>query len=327
MKNFRKIIAFILSAIMTLSFASCSDSSLKVGIIQIAPHASLDNCYEGIVEGLKQAGYENGKNITIDYQNANGETATSNLMAKKMVSSKYDIIIGIATPAAMSAYSATRNTDIPVVFSAVSDPVTIQIVKSLEKPEYNCTGTTDVLNLEAQMEMIRTFLPNAKKIGVLYTTSEQNSVTHLNKFKSIAPDYGFEIVAVGVTNATEVATAAKTLVSKGIDCINNFTDNNVVNNLSSVLNAANTANIPVFGSEVEQVKNGCIAAEGLDYVHLGRETGMMAAKILEGDAKAGEMAVKLISESNPVYNNDVLKEFGLTLPDAYKTAEVVTSNK
>ncbi|HBT65876.1 MAG TPA: ABC transporter substrate-binding protein, partial [Ruminococcaceae bacterium] len=290
MKNFRKIIAFILSAIMTLSFASCSDSSLKVGIIQIAPHASLDNCYEGIVEGLKQAGYENGKNITIDYQNANGETATSNLMAKKMVSSKYDIIIGIATPAAMSAYSATRNTDIPVVFSAVSDPVTIQIVKSLEKPEYNCTGTTDVLNLEAQMEMIRTFLPNAKKIGVLYTTSEQNSVTHLNKFKSIAPDYGFEIVAVGVTNATEVATAAKTLVSKGIDCINNFTDNNVVNNLSSVLNAANTANIPVFGSEVEQVKNGCIAAEGLDYVHLGRETGMMAAKILEGDAKAGEMA-------------------------------------
>ncbi len=322
MKNFRKIIAFILSAIMTLSFASCSDSSLKVGIIQIAPHASLDNCYEGIVEGLKQAGYENGKNITIDYQNANGETATSNLMAKKMVSSKYDIIIGIATPAAMSAYSATRNTDIPVVFSAVSDPVTIQIVKSLEKPEYNCTGTTDVLNLEAQMEMIRTFLPNAKKIGVLYTTSEQNSVTHLNKFKSIAPDYGFEIVAVGVTNATEVATAAKTLVSKGIDCINNFTDNNVVNNLSSVLNAANTANIPVFGSEVEQVKNGCIAAEGLDYVHLGRETGMMAAKILEGDAKAGEMA-----ESNPVYNNDVLKEFGLTLPDAYKTAEVVTSNK
>ena len=327
MKNFRKIIAFILSAIMTLSFASCSDSSLKVGIIQIAPHASLDNCYEGIVEGLKQAGYENGKNITIDYQNANGETATSNLMARKMVSSKYDIIIGIATPAAMSAYSATRNTDIPVVFSAVSDPVTIQIVKSLEKPEYNCTGTTDVLNLEAQMEMIRTFLPNAKKIGVLYTTSEQNSVTHLNKFKSIAPDYGFEIVAVGVTNATEVATAAKTLVSKGIDCINNFTDNNVVNNLSSVLNAANTANIPVFGSEVEQVKNGCIAAEGLDYVHLGRETGMMAAKILEGDAKAGEMAVKLISESNPVYNNDVLKEFGLTLPDAYKTAEVVTSNK
>jgi putative ABC transport system substrate-binding protein len=227
----------------------------------------------------------------------------------------------------MSAYSAAKNTEIPVVFCAVSDPVSIQIVKSLDKPEYNCTGTTDVLDLEAQMKMIRAFLPNAKKIGVLYTTSEQNSITHLNEFKALAPNYGFEIVAVGVTNASEVASAAAALVAKGIDCINNFTDNNVVNNLSTVLNAANAAKIPVFGSEIEQVKNGCVAAESIDYVNLGKETGLLAAKILKGEAKAGDTAVKLISESEPVYNKDVMNTFGITLPDAYKNAEAVTPNK
>lgn len=332
MKSFKKLTVFVLCVFTVMAFASCTknpvsgETKLKIGIIQIAPHASLDNCYEGIIAGLKQAGYEDGKNIKIYYQNANGEPSTGDMIARNMVSSKYDMLIGIATPTAMSAYSAAKNTDIPVVFSAVSDPVAAGIVKTAEKPEYNCTGTSDVLNLEAQIKMIRAFLPNAKKIGVLYTTSEPNSITHLNQFKELAPKYNFEIVAVGITNASEVATGAASLVSKGIDCINNFTDNNVVDNLSSVLNAANNAKIPVFGSEVEQVKKGCIAAEGIDYVHLGRETGLMAAKILKGEAKAGETAVRKISDSTPVYNKDVLTALGIALPDEYKGAQAITLN-
>ena len=334
MNNIKKITAVLLSVLTAITLASCAggpsesgSKKLKVGVIQIAPHASLDNCYNGFVEGLKQSGFEDKKNITIHFENAQGDIANSDMMAKTMVSGKYDLIAGIATPSAVSAYSAAKNTDIPIVFAAVSDPVNTGIVKSLEKPEYNCTGTSDVLDLDAQMKMIRAFLPDAKKIGVLYTTSEQNSLTHLGKFKQLAPKYHFEIVAVGVNNASEVALGAASLVAKGVDCINNFTDNNVVNNLSSVLNAASNAKIPVFGSEVEQVKNGCIAAEGIDYVSLGVETGKIAAKILKGEAKAGDISVKLFSETTPVYNNDVLISLGITLPDSYKSAEAVVPNK
>lgn len=339
MKLKNKILTTVTIIAMTLSLISCNQTTgnisskssettsvtktLKIGVIQIAPHSSLDNCYQGFLAGLKEAGYEDGKNITIDFQNAQGEMSNSDLIAKNMVASKYDMIVGIATPSAMSAYSAAKDTNIPIVFSAVSDPLAAGIVKSLEKPEYNVTGTSDVLPLEAQLRMIRSFLPTAKKIGILYTTSEPNSVSHLAKFKTLAANFGFEIVAIGITNASEVGTATATLIAKGVDCINNFTDNNVVNNLSTVLNATNNAKIPVFGSEIEQVKKGCLASESIDYVNLGKETGKIAAQILSGKAKASEIPVALISGSEPVYNKSVAETLGITLPDAYKAAKNV----
>lgn len=312
------------SAASTATSAASSGKQLKIGVIQYAPHPSLDNCYTGLKQGLEEAGFKDGGNIKIDFQNAQGDASNSDMLAKNMATAKYDMIVGIATPAAMSAYSATKEAGIPVVFSAVSDPVAAGIVKAADKPGTNCTGTSDILPLEAQMKMIRAFLPNAKKIGIIYTTSEPNSVTHLKKFKELAPKYNFEIVEVGVNNASEVATAASSLVSKGVDCVNNFTDNNVVNNLSSVLHVTDAANIPVFGSEVEQVKNGCVAAEGIDYVNLGKETGKMAAKILKGEAKAQDIPVALISDSTPVYNKEVLGRLKLTLPADYKSAEAVS---
>lgn len=327
----RLFIILLLVIVTIFAMVSCDTSesskeesrTLKIGVIQYAPHPSLDNCYEGFVQGLEEAGFKVGDNIEIDYQNAQGEMSNSDMIAKNMIASKYDLILGIATPSAMSAYSAAKDTDIPVIFSAVSDPVSAGIVKSLERPEYNITGTSDVLPLEDQMKMIRAFLPDAQKIGIVYTTSEPNSVSHLTQFKDLAPKYGFEIVEVGVTNASEVATAAVTVVSKGVDCINNFTDNNVVNNLTSLLHAAENAGIPVFGSEVEQVKNGCMASESIDYVSLGIKTGEMAAAVLKGE-KASEMAVQLISDSTPVYNSQVLEELGLTLPEDYAEAEDVS---
>ena len=331
MKVHKKVFVMLLILSVMLTLAACggaeeateSEETLQIGVIQIAPHPSLDNCYQGFVEGLADAGFKEGENIKIDYQNAQGEMANSDMIAKNMVSAKYDLILGIATPAAMSAYSAAKDTDIPIVFSAVSDPLAAGIVKTLEKPEFS-TGTSDVLPLEAQLQMIRAFLPEAKKIGILYTTSEPNSVTHLAAFKELAPKYGFEVVAVGVATASEVGSAATSLISKGVDCINNFTDNNVVNNLSTVLHAAEAANIPVFGSEIEQVKNGCLASQSIDYVSLGKETGKIAASILKGEAKAGDIPVSLISDSTPVYNKAVCDRLGLVLPKEYKDAENVS---
>ncbi len=338
MKNIiKKSLEIVLAVAIAASAAACSsnantastsssaaaEKNFKVGVIQYATHPSLDNCYNGFKAGLEEAGYKDGGNITIDFQNAQADNSNSDLIAKNMVSKKYDLIMGIATPAAMSAYSAAKSTSIPVVFTAVSDPVAAGVVKSNEKPGVNCTGSSDVLPLEQQMKMIRAFLPNAKKIGILYTTSEPNSISQLKQFKELAPKYNFEIVDVGVTNASEVAAAAATAVAKGVDCINNFTDNNVVDNLSTVLKAANDKKIPVFGSEEEQVKNGCLSSQSIDYVALGKETGKMAAKILKGEAKAADMPVYIVKDCTPVYNKAVLDTLGLTLPSEYsKAAEV-----
>lgn len=333
-KLMKKVMVGVLSVALVAGItAGCSSSpessegasdKVTVGVIQYAAHPSLDNCYEGFKQGLEEGGYKEGDNLTLEFQNAQGDVANADMAAKNMVSKKYNLITGIATPAAMSAYAAAKDSTIPVVFTAVSDPVSAKIVKSLEKPGANCTGTADVLPLEAQTKMIRAFLPEAKKIGVIYTTSEPNSISSLERFKTIAPTYGFEVVEAGVTNASEVAAAAQSLISKGVNCINNFTDNNVVDNLSTVLKAADDAKIPVFGSEIEQVKNGCLAAEGIDYVALGKETGKMAASILKGEAKAEDTPVEIVKDSAPVYNKQVMETLGLTLPQDYSIAEAVS---
>ncbi len=293
---------------------SSSDQEFTIGIIQYAPHPSLDNCTTGTVEVLEQAGYSN-----IDIQIADGKAETTDMMAKTMVSSDYDVIIPIATPAAMSAYSAAKDLDIPVVFSAVADPLAAGLVKELDNPQTGATGTADALNLEGQLEMIRAFLPDASVIGVLYTTSEPNSLTHLEELEALAPAYGFSIESVGITNESEVATGAVALVAKGVDAVTNFTDNNVVNNLSALLNATNEAGIPVFGSEEEQVKNGCLASETLDYIALGNETGKLVLEVFDGN-DIMTLAVQVIDDSTPVYNQTVADELGIEIPDSYSHA-------
>lgn len=287
---------------------------VTIGIIQYAPHPSLDNCTTGTMESLILAGYGN-----IDVQIADGKSETTDMMAKTMVASDYSIIIPIATPAAMSAYSAAKDSSIPVVFSAVADPLAAGLAKEIENPQTGATGTADALNLEGQLEMIRAFLPDATTIGVLYTTSEPNSLTHLTELEALAPQYGFSVESVGITNESEVTSGAVALVAKGIDCVTNFTDNNVVNNLSSLLNATNEANIPVFGSEEEQVVNGCLASETLDYVALGNITGDLAVEILEG-ADIMTLSVEIIADSTPVYNQTVADTLGIEIPESYSHA-------
>lgn len=299
------------------STAQTSKEYMKtIGITQIAPHGSLDNCREGFIAGLKEAGYEEGKNVTFDIKNAQNDTSNAAMISDTFVSKNYDLICGIATPTAMAAFNSAKDTNIPIIFTAVSDPVSANLVTSLEAPGGICTGTSDSLPLEQQMQMIRAMMPNAKTIGILYTTSEVNSKTHLEKFKKLAPKYNFEIEAIGVTASSDIPIAMDTLVTK-CDVINNFTDNNVVNNLDTVLAKANEAKIPVFGSEEEQVKKGCVAAQNIDYFALGKKTGEMAAKVLDGQ-KAGNLPVEIISDCTPVANKEAMEKFKLTMPKEYK---------
>ena len=166
----------------------------------------------------------------------------------------------------------------------------------------------------AQLETIRAMLPDAKKIGILYTTSEVNSLSTIETYKSLAPDYGFEIVESGISTAADIPLALDALLGK-VDCLTNLTDNTVVSALALVLDKANAAGKPVFGSEIEQVKLGCVAAEGLDYVALGRQTGLMAAKVLKGEVKASDMAYEVISDPSLYVNAEALARFSITLSD------------
>ena len=314
----RKVMAMVMAA-MTMAAAMAvpamaDEESVTIGISQFAEHGSLDNCREGFLEGLKEAGYEEGKNLTIEYQNAQADTGNAATIADSFVNKKVDLICAIATPSAMSAYNSAMDADIPVIYTAVSDPSGAGLVNEDGTNVGNITGTSDKLPVTEQMALIRELMPDAKKIGILYTTSEANSVSTIQEYKDHAEEYGFEIVDTGINTLAEVEMAAKDLASK-VDCISNLTDNTVVSALQTVLAAANDAKIPVFGSEVEQVKNGCVAAVGIDYVALGKQTGEMAAKVLKGEATAAETPFEICEGGNVYVNTEAAGNIDFTISD------------
>lgn len=330
----KKIFALLLTLTLALTFASCGnkttetketnkDKTYKIGIIQYMSHPSLDNCYNGIIKGLDEAGIK----YEVDYQtgSANSADADCTNFAKKQVSDGVDMIFAIATPAAQSAYNATADTDIPVIFCAVSDPEAAKLVKTNENPGSLCTGTSDVLDLSAQVDLIQAMQKDVKKIGILYTASEANSITNLKNFRKVCDERKLTVVPKAVNNASDIPSAAEDLAAQ-VDCINNFTDNNVVNNLKVVLKAASNHNIPVYGSEEEQVKNGCLASVSIDYIALGKVTGKMGADVL-GGSDAATMAVKTITDATPVVNTDVLSALKMEMPKDYSNAQTVTTNK
>lgn len=296
--------------------ATAADAAYTIGISQFAEHGSLDNCREGFLAGLEEEGIVEGTNLTVLFDNAQADTGTASTISDNYVSKKVNLICAIATPSAMSAYNSTMNTDIPVIYTAVSDPVGAGLANADGSPVGNITGTSDALAVDAQLKMIREILPDAKKIGILYTTSEANSVSTIEQYKEAAGSYGFEIVDSGINTIADVDLAAADLVTK-VDCITNLTDNTVVSALQTVIAKATDAGIPVFGSEVEQVKAGCVASMGLEYFELGKQTGHMAAKVLKGEAKASEMNYEVISEPSLYVNTAAADKVSLTLDDDF----------
>ena len=211
----RKVMAMVMAA-MTMAAAMAvpamaDEESVTIGISQFAEHGSLDNCREGFLEGLKEAGYEEGKNLTIEYQNAQADTGNAATIADSFVNKKVDLICAIATPSAMSAYNSAMDADIPVIYTAVSDPVGAGLVNEDGTNVGKITGTSDKLPVTEQMALIRELMPDAKKIGILYTTSEANSVSTIQEYKDHAEEYGFEIVDTGINTIADVEMAAKVL--------------------------------------------------------------------------------------------------------------------
>jgi putative ABC transport system substrate-binding protein len=244
-----------------------------------------------------------------------------------MVASGYSAIIAVATPAATCAYSAVQNatSDIPVIFCAVSDPVKAGLVQSMDAPGNNCTGTADAIDIEGQVAIIKDLQPDIKKLGVLYTTSESNSISQLETLQAECDKNGIELVTQGISEAAELASAAAALIPK-VDALTNLTDNNVVDNMSVFLEQADAAGIPVYGSEIEQVKKGCLASASIDYVALGEKTGKMAIDVLNGKDAATYPAVT-VTDSFIVVNTDVAEKLNIeiNIPESRGEVQKVTT--
>lgn len=327
MKTLKKLLCTALSLSLVLALAACGGEGGGdtaggevpiIGINQYGSHGSLDNCREGFLQGLQEAGLVEGTDYTIDYQNANFDTNLATQIAQAFSAEDAALMVGIATPSATACYAAAEDKDIPVVFTAITDPVGAKLDSG------NITGTSDVLPVQGQLELIRAIQPEADTIGIVYTTSEANSVYSIGVYEDLAADYGFTIEAIGVTAQSEVTQAVDTLISQGVDCISNLTDNNVVGVLGSILEKTNEAGIPVYGSEIEQMELGCVAGAGLDYVQLGIQTGKMAAQILTGEATCEDLPYETIENYGLYVNSNALAAMGLTLPeDVAQNAEEV----
>lgn len=328
MKTLKKLLCTALSLSLVLALAACGGNSSGgdaasgevpiIGINQYGSHGSLDNCREGFLQGLQEAGLVEGTDYTIDYQNANFDTNLATQIAQAFSAEDAALMVGIATPSATACYAAAEDKDIPVVFTAITDPVGAKLDSG------NITGTSDVLPVQGQLELIRAIQPEADTIGIVYTTSEANSVYSIGVYEELAADYGFTIEAIGVTAQSEVTQAVDTLISQGVDCLSNLTDNNVVGVLGSILEKTTEAGIPVYGSEIEQMELGCVAGAGLDYVQLGIQTGKMAAQILTGEATCEDLPYETIENYGLYVNSNALAAMGLTLPeDVAQNAEEV----
>ena len=329
MKNnmVKKLLTLALAGAMTLSLAACGSKSddssndaqqggdesgktYKVAIIKQLDHASLDEIANAVAAELDKIAADN--NVTIEYDITSGQNDQTILkqLSDQAIADQVDAIIPIATTAAQISALSAEDTKTPVVYAAVSDPE----AASLTGIDY-VTGTSDALPVEAQLKLIRALQPDAKTIGIVYTTSESNSVYSVGVYQEKAADYGFTIEAVGVTAQSEVTQAVDNLIAKGVDCFSNLTDNNVVGVLGSILEKTNEAKIPVYGSEIEQMKKGCAAGAGLDYVQLGIQTGKMAAKVLTGEATCQDMPYEVIENYSTYINSKSLEQLGITLPD------------
>ena len=284
------------------------DGPVKIGISQLMDIEALDDTREGFIKGMSENGYPEGEGVEYDYQNAQGDQATATQIAAGFASSDLDLVFAIATPAAQSVAQAVGN--IPVVFSAVTEPVEAGIVESWDAPGANITGTSNLGPVEDQMALIKELAPDAKTIGVVYSSGEVNSRVQVDLAREAAEELGMELKEAAISATSEVQQAAQSL---DVDALYVPTDSHVVAAIDSVVEAAETKQIPLVVGDAASVEAGGVATYGLDYEQLGYQTALMAIKILEGEDPAG-MPVEKQTESLLVLNKSAAARMGVTLP-------------
>lgn len=294
-----------------------------IGITQLVEHPSLDKAREGFIKALEDNGYKDGNNIKIDYQNAQNAIPTTQTIASKFVSDKKDLIYAISTPSAQAAYNATK--DIPLMITAVTDPVEAGLVKSFEEPGGNVSGTSDYIPIDKNLELVKKFAPKAKTIGVLYNTSEVNSKIQVDDLKKYAAKNNYTVVEKGVSASNEVNQAMSSLVGK-IDVLYVPTDNLIVSSMPIVSKIANSNKIPVLASEEGSVSSGALACQGIDYEKLGYKSGELAVKVLKGE-DISNIPIATLNETQIIVNEETLKALSLNKPKDDNFVYIKTQNE
>ncbi|WP_134698527.1 ABC transporter substrate-binding protein [Ammoniphilus sp. YIM 78166] len=294
--------------------APAAQEKLKIGITQIIEHPALDAAREGFIAALKDNGYIDGETIVIDFQSAQGDPSTVNTIAQKFASDKKDAILAISTPSAQSIVKTTEGTDIPVFFTAITDPLKAKLVDNIEKPGKNVTGYSDTHPeaIKRAMGVIPELFPDVKTVGIIYNSGEANSVVNVDNAKNALAELGLKAVEVNASNATEVKQAAESLVGRA-DVIYVPKDNTAVAALKAIVKVAEDNKVPMFVGEMDSVKNGGFAGFGVDYFDLGYDTGKMAVKVLKGEAKTGDLAVQFPAEISLAVNKEAAANEGIDL--------------
>lgn len=290
------------------------EKTYKIGITQIVSHQALNKAKQGFEDAFKEAGLK----ADFDEQDAQGEVSTANTIANKFVNDKVDLIFAIATPAAQAVSSATN--DIPILFSAVTDPNAAGLVKP------NITGTSDKVNIEQQIALLREISKDSKKIGFLYNSSEENSVVQLKELKDIAGKYNFEIVEQGISSANELPQALDKIISQ-VDVIYLPTDNLISSSSALIAEKANAAKKITFGAESGMLENGIFITKGIDYYILGKEAGKLAIQILKDGKKPSELPYKTSETVEIAINKATLNKLGIKLPDDIMSKAVIVETK
>ena len=298
----------ILGAMMFLSLGLISyadEKPFEIGISQFAEHPALDAVRKGFEDELKELGV----NANIDYKNSQGDTGTAGMIAQKFVADKKDLIFAIATPSAQAAKQATDS--IPILFSAITDPVSAQLVKSFENVGGNLTGTSDAAPVEKQLSLFKELNPDTKKIAIIYNTSEANSEVQIAKAKTVGESLGIEIVPVGVNNINDIPQAVNSVVRK-VDGFYTITDNIVASAINLISKAAIKNKKITIGAEEAHVQGGILMTDGLSYYEIGRQTGAMAKKILIDKVAIQDIPVEVSKNTEKVVNRKTLKSLNLS---------------
>ena len=301
--------------------SSGGGKTYKIGVVQLVEHSALDAANKGFVDGLKELGFEEGKNVTFDQQNAQADQSNLQNIAQRFVSGKMDLICAIATPAAQSIANATK--DIPILGTAITDYVGAKLAASNDKPGANVSGTSDMNPIKEQVDLLQKLCPNAKTIGVIYCSSEVNSEVQVKAMAEYAASKGLMVKTATISTVNDIQQAAQSLVGD-VDAFYVPTDNVIASAMPTLVAITDAAKKPVICGEPNMVKAGGLATYGIDYYKLGVQTGHMAADVLEGKAKPADMPIQTAKDLKVVINKKNAAALGITLPeDVLKGADVI----
>ncbi|QBK25165.1 ABC transporter substrate-binding protein [Ureibacillus thermophilus] len=292
----------------------------KIGVTQIVEHPSLNAAYQGFQDALKDAGL----NVEYDYQLAQNDNSLNTQIAQNLASAGVDLIFANSTPSAQAAKNVTS--DIPIVFTSVTDPVAAQLIDSIESPGGNVTGTIDLHPdaIKTTVEFMKNEL-GIEKVGMIYNAGEQNSVAQVNQVREIADSLGMKVETTTVAQSSETKQAAESLVGK-VDAFYIITDNTVVSALESVIQVAESNKLPLVVGEFDSVRRGGLLAFGFEYYDIGYQAGQMAVKILKGEATPADIPAEYPNTLKLVMNKDVVEKLGIEVKDEWNAELVETEN-